>query len=182
MTMKTVFEMICEARSDTKVREELRELLKRKAGDLKASVLMKEILPFTLTEILGKGEEGVCVKTSDGKVLKLYFREIPLSISMLYAGCAAGYTPETLPVIIAKGDHWILRDMFKTKTPKCKIWIKGARGYMKEKRIVDKKFKDWCDKANYELSEIGAPPLYQADIKIDNFGEDRNGSVKLIDF
>ena len=179
--MKTVFESICEAREDTKVRNELREILQKKAGDQKASARMKEILPFTLAEILGKGQEGVCVKTADGKVLKVYYGEIPLCMSMLAAACAAGYNPETLPYVV-KGDHWILRDLYKTKTPKCKIWIKGARGYMKEKRIVDKKFKDWCDKANYELSEIGAPPLYQADIKIDNFGEARDTSVRLIDF
>lgn len=173
--------MICEARSDTKVRNELREILQKKAGDQRAASRMKEILPFTLSEILGKGEEGVCVKTSDGKVLKIYYGEIPLCMSMLAAACAAGYKPETLPEV-QKGEHWILRDLYKTKTPKCKIWIKGARGYLKEKRIVDKKFKDWCDKANYELSEIGAPPLYQADIKIDNFGEARDTSVRLIDF
>lgn len=179
--MKTVFESICEAREDTKVRNELREILQKKAGDQRAADRMKEILPFTLSEILGKGEEGVCVKTSDGKVLKIYYGEVPLCMSMLAAACAAGYKPETLPSVV-KGDHWILRDLYKTKTPKCKIWIKGARGYLKEKRIVDKKFKDWCDKANYELSEIGAPPLYQADIKIDNFGEARDTSVRLIDF
>lgn len=179
--MKTVFEMICEARSDTKVRNELREILQKKAGDQRAAARMKEILPFTLVEILGKGEEGVCVKTADGKVLKVYYGEIPLCMSMLAAACAAGYEPETLPSVV-KGDHWILRDLYKTKTPKCKLWIKEVRGYHKEKRIVAKKFMDWCDKANYELSEIGAPPLYQSDIKIDNFGEARDTSVRLIDF
>lgn len=173
--------MVCEARTDTKVRNELREILQKKAGDQRASVRMKEILPFTLVEILGKGEEGVCVKTADGKVLKVYYGEIPLCMSMLAAACATGYKPVTLPEV-QKGDHWILRDLYKTKTPKCKIWIKEVRNYLNKNKITDQKFRDWCDKANYELSEIGAPPLYQADIKIDNFGEARDTSVRLIDF
>lgn len=178
--MKTIVECITEAREDNSAREELREILRRKAGDQRASDRMKEISKFTLKSVLGKGQEGVCVKTSDGRVLKVYYGEMPVCISMLAAACRF-MTPKCLPKI-EKGDHWILRDEYKTKTSKCREYASQARKYMKGGKIIDKTHKQWLETANYELSEIGACPLYQADIKLDNFGEDKKGNIVLIDF
>lgn len=180
--MKTVLESIQEYTSKA-VTEEIMKILERKIGDDRAVERMLELSTAIgpIKSVLGYGQEGICVLGQNGIVYKIYYSTAPLSVSMLAAACATGYEPKTLPVVSKINDWCICRENYKTKTQRCRDWVKGVRGYHKEKKIVSAEMKQWCEDANYELSEIGAPPLYQADIKLDNFGE-RKGKIVLLDF
>lgn len=153
--------------------------LRRNCGNGRAAEMMDKLRGFKFKKVLGAGEEGVAVLLEDDRVMKIYYRDIPIPVSMLAAACKF-MTPETLPKII-RGEFWITRSSYKVGSPKCKALLAEIRKALRNK-LVKQEVRDWMEKADYELTQIGSQPLYLSDLKIDNFGEDRKGNVMIIDF
>jgi len=169
--MDSLYSYIIEA---SKAESSLESILFDNCGDETYSKM--GMCPYTdkIKKVLGKGEEGVVCLLNNGKVLKIYFRELPLKMQVLGQLCKQGVKFNWLPAIYDFGDFWLVRDAYKMNTTKCKQYYKKCKEYLDDIKNPD------AESIFAELDELCGKR--NADIKPDSFGELKDGTVKVIDF
>ena len=140
--------------------KELYKALDRRCSDAQERI---DGCPYAkdVVKILGSGTEGVCCLLKNNKVLKIYYKELPVKMQLLGQLYKQGKEFEWLPAIYDFGDYWFVRDYYKTNNIECKWIYKLAMEYIekgKEHKEIDGLFnelEELCGKGNADLKPDG---------------------------
>lgn len=160
---------------------------------------------------LGSGEEGTVYDMGDGRVKKVFKRNVPIAYQLLKSATDMGVI-YALPKVYEVGEDYIIRENCTPNTPKCKEYYKLSQtspwvGHDSAMRLVldghywyDAKHDrvgtnirgvirgkmldviDWLACLKYEIEQICGKTAGLGDFAEKNLGETQDGRVVLMDF
>lgn len=122
-------------------------------------------------KFLGAGEEGSVALLSDGRVLKVYYREIPVRVHRIAMLNERDIVPSAFSRIYEYGDTWIIREYAEPGTKKCRETYSD---------IMKHRHTEWTDDFEEQVSKLHLDG--DIDLKRDCLGETPDGRVVLIDW